>query len=498
MVLGTVISSLTSTLFYLLQSTFGKCWGNVQNICWQKMSRLLDLREESFSQLTNGVIFPRMLQQLGLNSYRVVWLHDANAQTGDCVQWGWIALPTKSYLLSLLALFGVTHYVYIHHNLTSMEMVGPASGISALISSSTAATTSKLNEAQLGTLQRAMGMGDSWTQADMLCTFWEKRLVSGILCCVSGCLALAMVVLSVYRWPYLALAMVVGGVSILIVLRRCGYSVDGGAISQWYRYPSQNMPTEEIDTSVPLLETHLPDEAFASGSTTSQPPLSDILDTHAGPAQVALEEYAPPTVEPTVKFSLMIARAHFYEVVTQQEIIPVPHQTFVQFADVAQVYGVGLQPAFMRYLAERTFVPFGSALNICVYNPMIDPYLVEICENFKKGVELENLLLVVLPPLATLSADLRRPAMLRNRTSTCTRFVTTLADFEAMLLQMTTGLFRHVNFVIPIDDRIEDPATNETWQACQKVLGHCNCHSDTLLRLPRIDEHVDAGRRTTT
>ena len=70
------------------------------------------------------------------------------------------------------------------------------------------------------------------------------------------------------------------------------------------------------------------------------------------------------------------------------------------------MYTVSIQPNFVHYLAEHTFVPENALLHICVYNPLIDPYLTEIYQNFQKGVERENLLLIVLPPLRGFEACL--------------------------------------------------------------------------------------------
>ena len=88
----------------------------------------------------------------------VGWNHDANAQTGDFVQWGWFRLPSKSHVLRFLAVCGVTHYVYIPSDLNCVVSVGPANAIAALIDLSNGAVTTRLAETRRDTLRCVFGM----------------------------------------------------------------------------------------------------------------------------------------------------------------------------------------------------------------------------------------------------------------------------------------------------------------------------------------------------
>ena len=96
---------------------------------------------------------------MGPQTFKVVWNHDANAQTGDFVQYGWLRLPTKSYVLRFLAVCGVTHYVYIPFDLKSVEIVGPAHAIRTLVDMSNLAATTSLTPEQLAILRQEFGMG---------------------------------------------------------------------------------------------------------------------------------------------------------------------------------------------------------------------------------------------------------------------------------------------------------------------------------------------------
>ena len=133
-----------------------------------KCAKSLDLRQDIFNQVTNVFTVPRIFQQLGLETSKVVWNHDANAQTGDAVQWGWFRLPSKSFALTFASVCGVTHYVWIPANIASVTIVGPADAIAKLIDLSNETVTTRLKEAQLDTLRQAFGIGDASTTAAML------------------------------------------------------------------------------------------------------------------------------------------------------------------------------------------------------------------------------------------------------------------------------------------------------------------------------------------
>ena len=108
-------------------------------------------------------------------------------------------------------------------------------------------------------------------------------------------------------------------------------------------------------------------------------------------------------------------------------------------ASLPRLHAVQLRPNFVHNLAERTKIPPDASLHICVHNPMIDPYLTEVYQNFQKGVDRDNLLLIVLPPLDHFNACFQSPIPARTRTAVSTQFVTTLDDFETLLLKMTAG-----------------------------------------------------------
>ncbi len=75
-------------------------------------------------------------------------------------------MPTKSFLLTFLAICGVTHYVNISYDLNTIEILGPADAINTLIDLSNVAATTRLTETELNTLRCQLDMGEEWTKAD--------------------------------------------------------------------------------------------------------------------------------------------------------------------------------------------------------------------------------------------------------------------------------------------------------------------------------------------
>ena len=497
LILATCISSVTSALLYLFQRCCGNCWGNIGNVCFQLFANSLDLKQETFYQVTNLFTFPRLFQQMELHTYKVVWNHDANAQTGDFIQYGWLRLPTKSYVLTLMAVCGVTHYVYIPFDLKSVEIVGPAHAIRTLVNMSNLAASAPLTFEQLAMLRQAFGMGNACTAADKVCLYWERRF--GFL---------FMVVFSLWLAYALHLNLVIFVASWLCVILLTSVTCCMGnwkqhAFPTWRRRhdlissPSRTTRTPSRETelagvtsartgesgSVETLQVTSRTEAGADALLTpgaSTNVSSEAIRSHTIPvANVHSDEEANQPDQ--MIYSLLLPHGHYFEVVKQTLVTP-QLNPFIYFTTQARMYAVKMKPNFVHYLAEHTFIQKDALLHICVYNPLIDPYLTEIYQIFQKGVKKENLLLIILPPLATFEDNLQTTNLQRARTATSTQFVGTLMDYESLLLQMTAGFLRKLTFVLPIDANTQSSSgdTWRTWISTKHVLGHDNCFwSDT-------------------
>ena len=450
---------MTSALLYLFQRCCGNCWGNIGNIWFQSFASSLELREETFYQVTNLLTFPRIFQQLELLTFKVVWNHDANALTGDFVQYGWLRLPTKSYALAFLSVCGVTHYVYIPFDLKSIEIVGPSTAIQKLIDMSNGAATSSLEEAQLESLRQAFGMGATWTTADEVCVFWERRSAFFFVI-----VSIGLLLTHVLQRKIISRVMCTAIITLAMVI--CWKTQKRLQLLTRFQF-RRLRPLRTDDMEVAPMEVALTGTRDLNPMEASPAIAIDISDTAATEVVDAND----------VVYSLLLARNHYFEVVKQTKVFP-ESAPIVNFAAEARMYAVKMQPNFVHYVAERTAIPENALLHICVYNPLIDPYLTQIYQNFQKGVERENLLLIILPPLAGFDACLRTGTVPRTRTASSTQFVGTLGDYELLLLQMTAGFIRRLVFIFPIDentyrDHVASPC--DTWVSTARVLGESNC-----------------------
>ena len=478
LILAASISSVTSAILYLFQKCCGQVWGNINSVCFQSFATSLELRDETFHQVTNLLIFPRIFQQLELQTFKVIWNHDANAQTGDFVQWGWFRLPTRSYLLAFLALSGVTHYVYIPCDLTTVQIVGPADAISTLIDMSNVAATTRLTESQLSTLRHAFGMGDSWTQADIVCTMWEKRFFYCLLTvCYVGLVCLLKSGVARINATFVAV------VATVVCAYWNNVFLEPRVWSHfpWRRRPSntRTFPEDEMAQDLFALESYEPLTEGGTHLHNSAAPSRTMEATVVEASELLHLSSEEVYASSKTVYSMLIARGYYYEVVKQTAVILKPNELIVSFGDEAQIFAVQMRPLFMHYLAERTAIPDDSSLHICIYNPMVDPYMIELYQNFQKGVDRQNLLMVILPPLGHFNTSLDSHLLPRTRTAKCTQFVTTMSDFETLLLQMTAGFMPKLVLVLPTDEctastHVHTPS--EIWLSCQRVLGDKNCH----------------------
>ena len=483
LILATCISSVTTAILYFFQHSCGVCWSNAASLCFQRFATSLDIRQETFNQVTNLLIFPRIFQQLGLETFKVVWNHDANAQTRDCVQWGWFCLPTKSYFLYFLAVCGFTHYVWIPRDLNSVDIVGPAKGISALIDISNAAATTRLTDEQLETLRCAFGMGNFWTRADRICTSLERRILLRARCILRCALSVSslctMYVMKDNLVPMMLLLLLLGAVvAVVHALRLYAPTVS----TVWFRLPWRRRHEHDTDGIEVGLITAQHEQTWPQEDTSE-----DRGQTGGNVEVMCLtptEENLPQTRQAVDEFSntvysILTARHYYYEVVKQTSVTAIIEELLVSFEQETQIYAIQSRPNFVHYLAERTDIPRGAALHICVHNPIIHPYLTEIYQNFQKGVDRASVCLIVLPPLRQFSACLDSPVQSRLRTLKCTQFVATLCDFEALLLQMTAGFMPKLAFIFPIDHDTRDQHTLtpfQPWLSAERVLGSQNCH----------------------
>ena len=142
------------------------------------------------------------------------------------------------------------------------------------------------------------------------------------------------------------------------------------------------------------------------------------------------------------------------------------------------MYAVELQINFVQFLAARIAIPSDSCLHICSHNPMMDPYLTQLYQNFQKGVDRDNFVVIILPPLEKFNASLLSHGVSRARTAKCTKFVSTVSDFEMLLLEMNALFREKILYIFPVvsgNFATHRETPYEVWQSSQKILLDTNC-----------------------
>ena len=394
---------------------------------------------------------------LGIHSARMVWLHDANAQTNDCVQWGWFRLPTRSHLLYFLALCGITHYAYIPHDLSSLHIVGPRTGISTLVQMSNLAATQRLSTIHLQELRSSFGMvEDTYTTADQICCKIERQLA------VVFCKSLLLGTVGFLGAVFLLSLTIIPGVLIAVWMMFCAIW------SAWRNAVNVHMIVEH--------ETAMPrelEEALLSGAGENSA-VSENVEVHIQDASI--ESFRHNGNEGV--YNILVPTNYYYEVVMQKHFPPTSNDVqewLIEFNGQCQCYAIPCEKNFTTYIAQRTNVPSNASLSICVYNPFTDPHLNAMRNNFQKGVDRENKIVIVFPPLDDFEFQLTQQ-LPRSRTAKGTQYVTTLSDFQSLLQNISLQCLPDLVCAFPTNSDEARIKELRAWRCCEDIFGADQCH----------------------
>ena len=437
-------TNLATDCFRTCREAFALVSRNFYTEKLRVLRKLLGVEKNSYNCTTNLEVMPRIFKELGIFTREVQYKHDANAVTEDGIQYGWHRLPTKSKMLSFFAYLEITHYVDMSYKQDHIEIVGPTNALKVLIECVNEAATSKLTPSQKESLCREFGFGDHFSEADVICLKYERR---GLAICSWGsmCVIEIMLPLWVYRIPFLMFFF----------------------IFIWWNKFGWQRSTEGVVTQT--------DEGEVIGLLGS---LEEGSTSDADTTNVTVDEETK--VELGI-FTMMTAGNRWFETSMQVPLPDKGKEPWIQFRDSAQAYVVPYVENLSLRLVERVRCPEGATLHVCCYNPMTDVYLPNIAENFKKGVRLENLLLVVFPSVGSMDALLDDVSSTRVTLRDNAQYVATEADLESLLQRMTPGinLFPKLVFVLPWDNTLQsdhrDPTGGKTWQVFRSVLQPENC-----------------------
>ena len=420
-------ANLSTDCFRTCRAAFARISGNIYAENLRKLRACLGVVGNRHNSTTNWEVLPRIFKELGLFTRDIEYKHDANAQNGDGVQYGWHRLPCKSRLLAFFAYLEITHYVDMPSNGKPIYVVGPQDAVDLLIQCANESMTSKLSRSQKRALRKEFGMGPHLSKADQLCLAHERRILLGSYL-VSVCLV--EYVLSTFQQKAVFAVAVLVVTILYVIFRTCRKDT-------------------EIDTIYELEE--------------------GLLEDYQEVTQEQVHITQP-------SFTYMTVNNQWYESAMQAALPNDAEEPMIFFKDTPQLYVVPLVEKLVESVIKRVHSPEGTSLHVVQYNPMTDLHLPHISHSFKKGVELENLLLVFLPTVEGTNDCLQKPPFTRTTLDRDAQFVTTEMDLEFLLFRMQPGvaLFPKLVFILPTDS---ENATDggKVWKIYNRVLRPQNC-----------------------
>ena len=489
LILGTSTGTVTSAILYGAGSFLMGLTSSIKDIVFQYIAQRFDISEHTFVRLSNMTTLPRLLEQLGLRTFRYMWLHEANAAANDSVQYGYIRMPTKSYLGQCLAFSHISHYIWISSELDKLHMVGPSVSVNAFVRMSNIAATRAMTPAEITELKREFGMDDAITDVDAVFIRAERRLfIYFIALCASMFTIRNLVDYFVASgWRSLAVVVKCGVAFILVPFSLLGCLVwnanSRSNIASCICQPFRRMRSVRHRMDVLLEESSLMEMTIERRSDVS--PAAVPMLAEEEPQHVEQDESISDM------YSLVLSKSYYYTVAQQLQIVPSANiRPVILPADDVKFYAMSICCSFPNYVATLVDLNCGNLLYICIYNPMTDPPLSALRELLLSAQKEKPIFLVViLPSLDTLASALQRPSVMRLQTAHCTQFVSSICDFEDMLMKVSSGIISRLAFVIPVrDSDLQTLHANQVWNSATKILGFEHCIQAAVA--DRVSEYV--------
>ena len=454
-----LFSLVTPSLVHIWNGCCGNIFAGLRSFLFKTVAELFNVEEHDFHGISNLGAMTRVLQQIGLKTYRFRWTHDANADSRDSIQVGTLRLPTNSFSLWLLSMMGVTHYVWIKDDAQRIITTAPSEAVQALLRISNAAVSRQPTDCEIDELvsvfkdtliERRFRLLDKVLTTLIFvflhCVVWSRHWTSTRNVAISfwsiGGFAVAYL-----NYQYFA--------SLLL------------CVSDLFRGHSCH------DGIEPLI-TELEDVHRQYTSNTDIPELSmELLVTDDSQVTDLVESGERQTVhsENDNRYCFVVARAHWYEIHCQKTLQPAivtraRSQIDVDILSDIQVCAVPRMVDLVELAAHR-FADTDKLLYVCVHNPLTDLHIIEMKELLVKANR-EIRLLIILPQHEDLVDGLRPSMGARLHTNKDTRFVATLADMSSWLMLLNAGLFSSVIVLLPYTDR-EVLETSALWN----LIGQC-------------------------
>ena len=455
LVAGTILGTISSGLVYMATSALRGFRDTVHNQVFLFICRRYNFAEHRLKNTTNITTIPRILFRIGLRSHRYIWHHDANADAGDAVQWGFLSIPTHSWGIYLLSLFHVSHYIHIDMNLSYIDIVGPQRAVNDLIRLSNSTNNKPISDSELLEVKTSFGLSDGDNDFEDVVLQDEKMLLAGLL-------GIVIISISAYFFrTFFGMEALCAVAFVLTAAILVGKFVHSTVVS----WGSFSFVDAETGLTASLLEATAPSGAAPHPlhfqSLTVRSDSFSLLHELESDTQNAWEAEC---------FSLLVSKNHYYEVSLTLPVQKTSPSIIQAGSQNSTLFGVPVGFDFVYNIAACTCRPPGTLLYICVYNPLTDPPLSNFTDQLRKTGDKVIQLVVILPPLGSFSAALANTPGSRTGTDFVTQFVHTRADFEAALLLYTSGIMSSLVFVFPLDIPALEAETNPVWLGASHIM----------------------------
>jgi hypothetical protein len=427
---GIFFSLLTPSLLYVWNGCCGNACSGLHSLLFKIVAERFYVEEHRFDGVGNLGAMSRVLRQAGLRTGRHRWNHDANADSGDSVQVGTVRLPTKSYSLWLLALLGITHYIWMKDDGSVIVMTAPRDAVDVLVRISNSAVNRQATDAEITELMSVFVDGPMEEKCRLL-----DRLLA------ATALGIAALFLGFSRSMYLnVIGLLVGA--------------PGGAAICYYILGLRGWRVmdckEWIWTHTRLLLWRFGLDATVSVDASSVELVgAEDTATHESNATVSVD--ASSVREK--RYCLVVARVAWYEIHCQ---LPFRPDVFRDLPAIDMHTGVKAlampHTGDLPQITVHCLSHVQELLYVCVHNPMVDLHILEMRELLVKATK-DIVLVIILPTCEHFSTSLENPPAARLHAHKDSRFVATLADMSCWLTMLSTGVFSKVLLVLPYLDR---------------------------------------------
>ena len=455
--MGILVSVATPTALYIWNSCCGSFCSGLHSWLFQMVAKKFEVCENRFEGVSNIAAITRVLKALGLRTYRFRWQHDANADTNDSYQVGTVRLPTRSWCIWLLALLGITHYIWVKEDGSAIVMTGPQEAVKVLLKVSNLAANRQPKKAELDELRATIGFGSTDASTDrcvlierlfffifmLACspTFRYRKDAYGQILFIS-CGALSCCGLAWTLWFSLTTG------SILFRLRAV---YEAGKRRLFRHFETENACTLELQLhATALLDVEdVENRMVAQEERGSQQDRTRTV-SFDGQDQVA-ERVVARSAER--RYSLVVARSCWYEVHCQYSMEPgfAADLPTIEVTSQPLLLAMNQRPDLSKVIAHRICAG-DDLLYLCVHNPMTDLHIVEMKELLTKA-DRGIALVVMLPAMEHWDRALETSVISRLHADKESRYVTTLADLSAWLSILNMGVFLKVLLILPYHER---------------------------------------------